>query len=42
MPVTKVDERGRILLPKEVRDKMKIKLGEGLLIDIGENAGVYA
>ena len=39
MPVTKVDEKGRILLPKEIRNKMNIKPGEEFLIaDIDENA----
>lgn len=39
MPVTKVDEKGRILLPKEIRDKMNIKPGEEFLVaDIDENA----
>ena len=39
MPVTKVDEKGRILLPKEIRDKMNIKPGEEFLVaDLDENA----
>ncbi len=39
MSVTKVDEKGRILLPKEVRERMKIKPGEEFLVaDIDENA----
>lgn len=39
MPVTKVDEKGRLLLPKEIRNKMNIKPGEEFLIaDIDENA----
>ena len=32
MPITKVDEKGRILLPKELRKKMDIKPGEEFLI----------
>jgi len=32
MVVTKVDEKGRILLPKNIRDKMNIKPGEEFLI----------
>ena len=28
MPLTKVDERGRILLPKEIRKQMNLKPGE--------------
>ncbi len=32
MPLTKVDEKGRILLPKEIRDRMNIKPGEEFLI----------
>ncbi len=39
MPVTKVDEKGRILLPKELRKKMDIKPGEEFLItDIDADA----
>jgi|GEM_PF-393148 AbrB family transcriptional regulator (stage V sporulation protein T) len=32
MPVTKVDEKGRVLLPKELRKRMGIKPGEEFLI----------
>ena len=32
MPVTKVDEKGRILLPKELRKRMGIKPGEEFLV----------
>lgn len=32
MVITKVDEKGRILLPKNIRDKMNIKPGEEFLI----------
>lgn len=28
MPLTKIDERGRILLPKEIREEMNLKPGE--------------
>jgi len=39
MPVTKVDEKGRILLPKEIRDRMNIKPGEEFLVaDIDRDA----
>jgi AbrB family transcriptional regulator (stage V sporulation protein T) len=39
MPVTKVDEKGRILLPKEIRERMNIQPGEELLItDLGKDA----
>ncbi len=39
MPVTKIDEKGRILLPKELRKKMDIKPGEEFLItDIDSDA----
>ncbi|AKG91332.1 looped-hinge helix DNA binding domain, AbrB family [Geoglobus ahangari] len=39
MPVAKIDEKGRILLPKEIRDKMNIKPGEEFLVaDVDENA----
>ena len=41
MPVTKVDEKGRILLPKEIRDRMNIKPGEEFLVtDIDRDAVV--
>ena len=41
MPVVKIDEKGRILLPKEIRDRMNIKPGEEFLVaDIDENAVV--
>ncbi|EHR79049.1 AbrB family transcriptional regulator [Thermococcus litoralis DSM 5473] len=32
MGITKVDEKGRILLPKEIRKKLRIKKGEEFLI----------
>jgi AbrB family looped-hinge helix DNA binding protein len=32
MPMTKMDERGRVLLPKEIRDDMNLKPCEELLI----------
>ncbi len=39
MPVAKTDEKGRILLPKEIRDRMKIKPGDEFLVaDVDENA----
>ncbi|AEA47893.1 AbrB/MazE/SpoVT family DNA-binding domain-containing protein [Archaeoglobus veneficus] len=39
MPVTKVDEKGRILLPKEIRDRMNIKPGEEFLVaDVDRDA----
>ncbi|AGK61171.1 transcriptional regulator, AbrB family [Archaeoglobus sulfaticallidus PM70-1] len=39
MPVAKIDKKGRILLPKEIRDKMNIKPGEEFLVaDVDENA----
>ena len=39
MPLTKVDEKGRILLPKEIRDKLNIKPGEEFLVtDIDKDA----
>lgn len=39
MPVAKIDEKGRILLPKEIRDRMNIKPGEEFLVaDVDENA----
>ncbi|HEC86492.1 MAG TPA: AbrB family transcriptional regulator [Thermoplasmatales archaeon] len=39
MPVTKVDEKGRILLPNELRKRMGIKPGEEFLIaDIDADA----
>ena len=39
MPVTKVDEKGRILLPSELRKRMGIKPGEEFLIaDIDADA----
>jgi len=38
MPVAKIDEKGRILLPKEIRDRMNIKPGEEFLVaDIERN-----
>ncbi|AIY89104.1 AbrB/MazE/SpoVT family DNA-binding domain-containing protein [Geoglobus acetivorans] len=41
MPVAKIDEKGRILLPKEIRDRMNIKPGEEFLVaDLDENAVV--
>jgi len=41
MPVTKVDEKGRILLPKEIRNRMNIKPGEEFLItDVDRDAVV--
>lgn len=41
MPVVKIDEKGRILLPKEIRDRMNIKPGEEFLVaDVDENAVV--
>ena len=39
MPVVKIDEKGRILLPKEIRDRMNIKPGDEFLVaNIDENA----
>jgi len=39
MPVTKVDKKGRILLPKEIRERMNIQPGEELLItDLDKDA----
>jgi AbrB family transcriptional regulator (stage V sporulation protein T) len=39
MPLAKIDKKGRILLPKEIRDKMGIKPGEEFLVaDVDENA----
>lgn len=39
MPLTKIDEKGRILLPKEIREKLNIKPGEEFLVtDIDKNA----
>ncbi|MBE8539808.1 AbrB/MazE/SpoVT family DNA-binding domain-containing protein [Geoglobus acetivorans] len=39
MPLAKIDEKGRILLPKEIRDRMNIKPGEEFLVaDVDENA----
>lgn len=39
MPLTKVDEKGRILLPKEIREKLNIKPGEEFLVtDIDKDA----
>lgn len=32
MPVTKVDNKGRILLPSEIRKRLKIKPGEEFLV----------
>ncbi|RLF81239.1 AbrB family transcriptional regulator [Thermococci archaeon] len=32
MGITKVDEKGRILLPKEIRRKIRIRKGEEFLI----------
>ncbi len=38
MPLTKIDEKGRILLPKEIREKLNIKPGEEFLVtDIDKN-----
>lgn len=38
MPVTKVDEKGRILLPNELRKRMSIKPGEEFMVaDIDAN-----
>ena len=35
--LVKIDEKGRILLPKEIRDRMNIKPGEEFLVaDIDE------
>ena len=39
MPLTKIDKKGRILLPKEIRKKLNIKPGEEFLVtDIDEDA----
>ena len=39
MPVTKVDEKGRILLPNELRKRMSIKPGEEFMVaDIDADA----
>ena len=39
MPLTKIDEKGRILLPKEIREKLNIKPGEEFLVmDIDKDA----
>jgi len=39
MPLTKVDEKGRILLPNELRKRMGIKPGEEFLVtDIDADA----
>jgi len=32
MPLTRIDGKGRILLPKEMRDRLNIKLGEEFLV----------
>jgi len=32
MPLTKMDERGRILLPKEIREEMNLKPSEEMFI----------
>ena len=41
MPVTRVDKKGRILLPKEIRDRMNVRPGDEFLItDVGEDAVV--
>ena len=32
MGITKIDEKGRILLPKDIRRKLKIKKGEEFLV----------
>ena len=41
MPLTKVDEKGRILLPKEIREKLNIKPGDEFLVaDVDKDAVV--
>ncbi len=41
MPVTRVDEKGRILLPKEIRDRMNVRPGDEFLItDVDKDAVV--
>jgi AbrB family looped-hinge helix DNA binding protein len=32
MPLTKIDERGRILLPKEIREEMNLKPSEEMFV----------
>ena len=37
MPLTKVDDKGRVLLPSDLRNRIGLKQGDELLIDeIGE------
>lgn len=33
MPLTKVDDKGRVLLPSDLRNRMGLKQGDELLID---------
>lgn len=37
--VVTVDERGQMVLPKEIREKAKIKAGDKLTVVTGENNG---
>jgi antitoxin PrlF len=37
--VTSIDERGQMVLPKEIREKAGIKAGDKLAIVTGENKG---
>lgn len=38
MPLTKIDERGRILLPKEIREEMNLKPGEEIFaVNVGRD-----
>ena len=33
MPITKVDEKGRVVLPSEIRRRLGINIGDEFLVD---------
>ena len=40
MPVVKMDEKGRIQLPQEVRESLKLKAKQSLVLEMKQNAVV--
>ena len=36
MPVVSMDSKGRVLIPKELREKVKLKLGDSIEVEVRE------